>query len=308
MDQYTLLKSEDPLYTPDEAPTNIQTNRRNLKTDAFTVLLLFGLLLSISYNAALTIRVNRTERDTGRSVFSKISFSGKEGQADHPTGGLAYDTPTAYHSRTDFQSKNETIVNELWESMDTSPIAVTLKDETAIKNGIPVAGRFPWDNSKGVYYLKVFHDLHCLVSSCLEHLTPSCYPQTLRTNQSAQKLMHRKAVDLRDRVDSVVTWEHYLHCLDALRQDIMCRADDTPMYARFGHHVGDGQISMCRNWEKLLEWTQSPEHNACYHMIDDYPHAEHNLEKFAFCPLDSRYYAVSQAYFEKWGHVDPWVQ
>lgn len=120
--------------------------------------------------------------------------------------------------------------------------------------------------------------------------------------------MRKKAMDLRDGVESTVSWGHYEHCLDALRQDIMCRADDTPMYAKVGHHVGDGQVSMCRDWSKLIEWTQSPDRNACFRMLSDYRHTEHNLEKFAFCPEDSPYYEISQAYFEKWGHVDPWVE
>ena len=120
--------------------------------------------------------------------------------------------------------------------------------------------------------------------------------------------MRKFTLDTIEGVESIISWEHYDHCLDALRQDIMCRADDTPMYAKKGQHVGDGQVSMCRDWDKLIAWTQSRDRHACFHMIDDYKPIKHNLERFAFCPTDSPYYEVSQAYFERWGHDDPFVE
>jgi hypothetical protein len=111
-------------------------------------------------------------------------------------------------------------------------------------------------------------------------------------------------IDLRSNVESIITWEHYQHCLDALRQDIMCRADDTPMYGKLGNHLGDGQTVMCRNWDKLIKWTQEPERNACYRSLSDYRTVKHSLERHAFCPENSPYHDVSTRYFEKWGHVD----
>lgn len=72
--------------------------------------------------------------------------------------------------------------------------------------------------------------------------------------------------------------------------------------------IGDGQVRMCRNMDKLVEWTQEPEHSACYKRLTDYGWVYHKLERFAFCPKDSPSYEVSNAYFEKWGHKDPFVE
>ena len=45
-------------------------------------------------------------------------------------------------------------------------MVVALSDEWAAENSIPRSiFRFPWDEErKGIYYLKVYHGLHCLVS------------------------------------------------------------------------------------------------------------------------------------------------
>lgn len=62
---------------------------------------------------------------------------------------------------------------------------------------------------------------------------------------------------------------------------------------------------MCRDWDALLKWTQEPERHACFKMIDEYREVPHSLEQFAFCPEGSRYKDTMDAYFEKWGHKNP---
>ena len=106
---------------------------------------------------------------------------------------------------------------------------------------------------------------------------------------------------------SYVEWDHYEHCLNALRQDILCRADDTPMPAVPGMHIGENQQLMCRDWNKLVEWSQAPGQNACYRQIGDYRSAIIGIERHAFCPEDSPYRNISEAYFEKNGHRDLWT-
>ena len=120
--------------------------------------------------------------------------------------------------------------------------------------------------------------------------------------------MRKMVVDMKAQKEPPIRWEHYQHCLDSLRQDIMCRADDTPMPGIVGGHLGDGQILLCRDWDKLIAWTQAQPRQACYRTLDDYKTVYHPLERHAFCPKDSPYYDVQNAYFKKWGHVDPYVQ
>lgn len=99
--------------------------------------------------------------------------------------------------------------------------------------------------------------------------------------------------------------QHLAHCLDSLRQDLMCYADDTPMPTiNKPDHIGDQQIRQCRGTDRVAKWSTELERNACYHRITDYVKPYHKLERYAFCPKESKYYPVVQAYFEKWGHHD----
>jgi hypothetical protein len=85
----------------------------------------------------------------------------------------------------------------------------------------------------------------------------------------------------------------------------MCMADDTPMPAPARHHIGDGQIRQCRDWNQMINWALEPERHACY-AWDDYREATNTLELFAHCPPESPYRDFQQAYFEYHGHKDPY--
>ncbi|KAJ4293062.1 hypothetical protein N0V90_008344 [Kalmusia sp. IMI 367209] len=193
------------------------------------------------------------------------------------TTGLAYDTPKTYESNW---GKNETEANRYWDSLDASPVVIALTyKEAAEKYGLGPSAPFPWDNEKGLYYIKAFHHLHCL------------------------KII-RKAVK---SFDHTGTWigsrEHLYHCLNTIRQDIMCKPDDTIMTTGNKPHViGDDQTVWCRNWDALVHWAQDPYRHACYKIFDDDKPVAHSLELYAYCPVESPHYQTMKAYFEKHGH------
>ena len=96
--------------------------------------------------------------------------------------------------------------------------------------------------------------------------------------------------------------DHVLHCLDSLRQDIMCRPDDTPMPTiQQRHKIGDGQERKCKDWDALVAWTQDAERDACFQIITDYRRV-HTLEQFAFCKENSKYKGIMEDYFKRYGH------
>lgn len=80
----------------------------------------------------------------------------------HP-GALDHDTPVTYHPHTGYSSSNTTLADSLWEALDSSPIIVALSDSYAQSRGLSLSVRFPWDNTKGIYHIKAFHHMHCLV-------------------------------------------------------------------------------------------------------------------------------------------------
>lgn len=65
---------------------------------------------------------------------------------------------------------------------------------------------------------------------------------------------------------------------------------------------------MCKDWDALVSWTQAPERQACFKMIDEYRRVPNSLEEFAFCPDESEHKSVMENYFEKWGHKDPFEE
>lgn len=86
----------------------------------------------------------------------------------------------------------------------------------------------------------------------------------------------------------------------------MCNADDTPMPTiNERHKIGDGQVRQCKDWDALTRWTQAPERQACFKMIDEYRRVPNSLEEFAFCPENSQNEHAMKSYFAKWGHKNP---
>ncbi|KAF2188670.1 hypothetical protein K469DRAFT_565699, partial [Zopfia rhizophila CBS 207.26] len=195
-----------------------------------------------------------------------------------------FDTPVPYHSFTEYWNPevNQSFADEAWDTLETDPVAVALHDDFAKQVGLAGSTRFPWDTERSVYYLKGYHDLHCL------------------------KLIRKAIVAYQHGEEFRLSVDHIFHCLDGLRQDIMCTADDTPMPAPVEHKVGDGQIRRCRDWNKMAAWATRPDQNAC-HRFDDYREATNTLELFAFCPEGSPYYSIMKSYFEYHGHKDPYA-
>ncbi|KAH7072347.1 hypothetical protein FB567DRAFT_554024 [Paraphoma chrysanthemicola] len=264
-DEQEALQSQ--LEEKDETAWNANdTNIIPANTRSF-VLYLSIMLLSFSANILL-IMENAKMRVAQNGV--KTAFS-----------GLTFSKSTAYHAMTDFWNPNvsENVMNAAWDSIDTNPIAVALDDKYVEVAGLPPTTRFPWDTERSVYYLKGIHDLHCL------------------------KLIRKAIVSKHKGENQTFSLHHIYHCLDGLRQDIMCMADDTPMPSPSDHHVGDGQIRQCRDWSQMIDWALEPKRNACYKW-DDYREATNTLELFAHCPPDSPYYDFQQAYFEYHGHQD----
>lgn len=78
---------------------------------------------------------------------------------------------------------------------------------------------------------------------------------------------------------------HIMHCLDSLRQDVICQADDTPRFTgQVPSRSGIGQRRQCRDWQKLEAWAK--DHTACHRHIKI---SDSVLERFQFCPEGSSY-------------------
>ncbi|KAI0011126.1 hypothetical protein F4779DRAFT_626783 [Xylariaceae sp. FL0662B] len=231
--------------TAPEAPC--QQDHVVSRRSCFTNVTIVILLLSLTVNVILSVRFQQTSRI-------------QKGDCGSEYANIKRETPIQIYSSTEYTSHNITAVTELWEELSGDPGVVALSQDYVWKKrlNLPHAVRFPWDEDKGVYLLQGFHDLHCL---------RTLFRYIMYTDQG---LPQRIALT------------HVLHCLDQLRQEVMCNADDTPRYAGFQEPpgTGAGQVRMCRDWNKLEKWAL--EHTACFQHKDEVPGPM--IERFKSCP------------------------
>jgi hypothetical protein len=62
-----------------------------------------------------------------------------------------------------FTSLNETEVDASWSMVEADSGIVALDDSYVELKNLPTAQRFPWDDSKGLYLINAYHNIHCLV-------------------------------------------------------------------------------------------------------------------------------------------------
>ena len=77
--------------------------------------------------------------------------------------GLSDNMPYTYVAKNEWWGDNETRSDELWNGVNTDGVCISLTDTYAREEGLAVSGRFPWDNDRGLYFIKGIHDMHCLV-------------------------------------------------------------------------------------------------------------------------------------------------
>ena len=91
---------------------------------------------------------------------------------------------------------------------------------------------------------------------------------------------------MHDKKPQSLHFAHINHWLDAIRQEIICNADDTPRYSGLDQRMGtgNGQNRLCKDWRRLEDWADS--HSACY----EYKRGVETLEgvipldRFKHCP------------------------
>ncbi|KAL2001276.1 hypothetical protein VTN02DRAFT_1965 [Thermoascus thermophilus] len=189
--------------------------------------------------------------------------------------GLFYDNPTVFNWTSDYgpSSTNHTRQDELWEAYAISPGMIALTDEFARSKKLRTSQRFPWDQSRGIYLINGYHKLHCL---------KKIRRWIMATERGSNRI---------DRL------EHIQHCLDSLRQDILCEADDTPLYSTPGpdKNVGMDEVRQCRSWSKLEAWARS--RSACFGYINETGDESGGIQYYRYCPRGSPFASTMRKYF-----------
>lgn len=70
-----------------------------------------------------------------------------------------------------YDGPNETLTNEAWDAINFDAGSIALDDAYVESLGLPIAQRFPWDDTKGLYFLNAYHGVHCLVSILIAYIS-----------------------------------------------------------------------------------------------------------------------------------------
>jgi hypothetical protein len=160
----------------------------------------------------------------------------------------------SHHWDTPYSSDNKTTTNKLWKDLfpgkfpqsHTPPVPffkltvslpdgqglIALPNTAAAAQHLPASVSHNGNTSASVYFVAAYHQIHCLtvIRAALYHFS--------------------------EGVEQTVPLPHVLHCLDSLRQDVLCHADDELLYTEDGKVFGDGQVRECRDMAALREWTE----------------------------------------------------
>ncbi|KAH8901273.1 hypothetical protein GQ53DRAFT_613268, partial [Thozetella sp. PMI_491] len=123
---------------------------------------------------------------------------------------LEFDHPDEHWWGTKYSdlSASDAELNRLWDlelPWESGIIALTNAEARAMN--LPTSQPFPWDaKAKSLYIVNAHHLLHCVRNIYISI-------QEYRTNKTQS-----------------IQYPHILHCLDTLRVEAMCSADDTLLY------------------------------------------------------------------------------
>jgi hypothetical protein len=98
-----------------------------------------------------------------------------------------------------------------------------------------------------------------------------------------------------------ISSHHIIHCLDQLRSDIICNADDTLRVTTTDMRpvTGEGQTRLCKNWDALNDWTLA--NPSCFRygdpLVEDMK--ESQIPRLRFCPEGTPELNVVREYFNK---------
>lgn len=187
--------------------------------------------------------------------------------------------PRPFEWSSEYADTNLTAAGVLWDNISFDAGVVALEYDWTAAHGLPHAQPFPWDQSKGLYLLNGFHALHCL------------------------KNIHRAVREYELDMPQSLPLMHITHCLDSLRDDILCQADDTPRFTTRtkAPESGMGQLRQCKDWGALEKW--AAERTACYRYVSHKAGSIDQFELFKYCPKDSPYWPALRKHF---GKPDNW--
>ena len=89
---------------------------------------------------------------------------------------IALDTTwTRFWWNTEYSPQNHSDSDGLWNAISPSHGFVAMDEKWALDRQWPDSMRLPSDNTKKIYLLEAYHQLHCLVSTSLSEIAEAVH-------------------------------------------------------------------------------------------------------------------------------------
>lgn len=147
---------------------------------------------------------------------------------------MLYDTKVTFQPHWYYGGPPSNHTDEMWQRLSPPGdgiVEVPNTFTTSLPYSLPAPNN---PDTHKVYGVSMFHQLHCL-----NFLRFAYYPDTIESMAPTEIVAHRD------------------HCLDYIRQAIMCAGDATFEPLTMVGINGMGAIHQCRNFERLFSWAYS---------------------------------------------------
>jgi hypothetical protein len=120
------------------------------------------------------------------------------------------------------------MLTNVWSEAGNGLVSVSKYDREA--QGLSETWPDPDTPGNGLFFMAGYHNLHCLVK-----IRTSVFQSQARENQSEP-------------------WGHIVHCIDQIRQTIMCNIDTTLVPMNGPKEFIDGHHHVCKDYRDVFEW------------------------------------------------------
>jgi len=263
--QYKALLSESPdddvekeltvddLESDDALPAAARRSRSEL---------IYGIIIAVQTIIIIALAwalIARNAKKDYNPVFPQVLYSPAQDAVEYQPKRFAFGVG---HDKTIYQGEPSPELDQAWHDLyDEFGLSRIPKDQARLlpNKTLPIPG----DEDHYAVSLSVFHQLHCL-NTVRKGLSPEYY-----TDPVAGTLAGVKLED----------WpEHLSHCLDGIRQSLMCSADISLVVWQWIESQETASprmdvIHSCRNYDKIADWAKAHkwqrEFDLTVHVEDD---------------------------------------
>lgn len=158
---------------------------------------------------------------------------------------------------TEYQGPPSPTLDRLWSDLHLT--AMTIPKDQAIKLPNKTSAVSADPDAQYIVGLSVLHDLHCLDN--IRHSLNYFYYKQWGNSTLNPGNTPIEELDKDHDKGGIFHVDHMSHCLDMVRQSLMCYADTTPVVWQWSDRAAGIQISLdvvhtCRDFDAVRRWAE----------------------------------------------------